>query len=200
MKTPNVSIVIPTYNRDVFIERSIRSALATQSIYKSSEIIVVDDGSTDSTPYILAKFGSLITTFTHDTNLGLPSALNTAIINSSSKYIVRIDSDDYVYPEYVSVLESFLRYNNNIDAVRCDYFIVDDHQNKISLVDSRHHPIGCGIMFRREHLISIGLYDTSLLLHEEVDLEKRFLQKYSIEHLPIPLYLYHHHGDNMSLS
>ena len=52
----NVSIIIPTFNRDIFLERSIRSALATQSVYHSSEIIVVDDGSTDSTPYILEKF------------------------------------------------------------------------------------------------------------------------------------------------
>ena len=200
LHTPNVTIVIPTYNRDVYLERAIRSALGTLSLYKSSEIIVVDDGSTDSTPSILSKFKGLITTIRHSTNLGLPSALNTAIKKSSSKYIIRLDSDDYVRPEYVFILESFLRYNNYLDAVRCDYYIVDDRQNKISHVDSSSNPIGCGIMFRREHLISIGLYDPTCLLHEEVDLEKRFLQKYSIEHLPIPLYMYHHHGDNMSLS
>ena len=89
LHTPNVTIVIPTYNRDVYLERAIRSALGTLSLYKSSEIIVVDDGSTDSTPSILSKFKGLITTIRHSTNLGLPSALNTAIKKSSSKYIIR---------------------------------------------------------------------------------------------------------------
>ena len=53
-------------------------------------------------------------------------------------------------------------------------------------------------MFRTEQLIDIGLYDEDFLLHEEKDLRIRFLRKYSIERIPLPLYRYRRHHDNIT--
>jgi hypothetical protein len=53
-------------------------------------------------------------------------------------------------------------------------------------------------MFRTDHLIDIGLYDESFLLHEERDLRIRFRQKYNIHRLELPLYRYRRHEDNMT--
>jgi hypothetical protein len=59
-------------------------------------------------------------------------------------------------------------------------------------------PIACGIMFRTEQLIDIGLYDESFLRHEDRDLRLRFLDRYTIHHVPLPLYRYRRHDDNIT--
>ena len=53
-------------------------------------------------------------------------------------------------------------------------------------------------MFRREHLIDIGLYDPDMLWHEERELMYRFKKRYNVFNLPLPLYRYFKHGDNMT--
>ena len=108
--------------------------------------------------------------------MGLPSALNTGIIKSTGQFIVRLDSDDFVLENYCYLLSCFLKNNNNLDAVRCDYFLVDKLQNIVKRVNSEEIPIGCGIMFRREQLIDIGLYNPQKLLHEDKELQERFLK------------------------
>ena len=89
--------------------------------------------------------------------MGLPSALNTGIKQSSGQFIVRLDSDDFILPEYIFILSSFLKRNKKLDAVKCDYFVIDKMENITRYMNSEENPIGCGIMFRREHLIEIGL-------------------------------------------
>jgi hypothetical protein len=85
-----------------------------------------------------------------------------------------------------------------MDAVACDYLEVDDSENVLARRNCMEHPIGCGIMFRSEHLIDIGLYDDAQLMHEERDLRARFLQKYNICRVELPLYRYRRHPDNMT--
>ena len=60
------------------------------------------------------------------------------------------------------------------------------------------NPIGCGIMFRLEHLIKIGLYDENFLTREEEDLRIRFLKKFDISRVQLPLYRYRQHENNMT--
>ena len=88
-------------------------------------------------------------------------------INAKGQFIVRVDSDDYVHFDYLNFLLLHLQYNNSIDAVACDYNLVDDQQNLIKQVNCAEHSIGCGIMFRAEHLITIGLYDEEFLVKED---------------------------------
>ena len=85
-----------------------------------------------------------------------------------------------------------------MDAVACDYFVVDDCENVIERRNCMEHPIGCGIMFRSGQLIDIGLYDDGLLMHEDRDLRVRFLEKYAISRIELPLYRYRRHPDNMT--
>ena len=94
---------------------------------------------------------------------------------------------------------SFLKRNKKLDAVKCDYFVIDKMENITRYMNSEENPIGCGIMFRREHLIEIGLYNPEYRLNEDKELIKRFEKNYKIERLPIPLYKYYLHGDNMTI-
>jgi glycosyltransferase involved in cell wall biosynthesis len=158
----------------------------------------VDDGSTDRTAAILTTFGDDITVLRNDTNVGLPASLNRAITSTHSKFIVRVDADDYVNSSFLDVLYLFLAENPQMDAVSCDYLLVDDREEVLQRGDASKDPIACGIMFRTEQLIDIGLYDESFLRHEDRDLRVRFLDRYTIHHVPLPLYRYRRHEDNIT--
>ena len=90
--------------------------------------------------------------------------------------------------------------NHKIDSFCCDYYIVNDKEEIIETKNSLTEPIGCGVIFRMEHLINIGLYDTKMRLNEEKELMLRFLKHYKIERIPIPLYRYRKHDNNMTLN
>ena len=85
-----------------------------------------------------------------------------------------------------------------MDAVACDYLLVDDREEVLARCDAMKEPIACGIMFRTEQLIDIGLYDESFLRHEDRDLRLRFLDRYLIHQVALPLYRYRRHDENIT--
>ena len=91
VSSPLVSVVIASYNRAQFVEDAIRS-VQNQTL-DDIEIIVVDDGSTDSTHNILNNFGKSINVI-NQLNQGRSSARNTGVNNSKGDYIAFLDSDD----------------------------------------------------------------------------------------------------------
>jgi len=199
MGSADVSVIVPTYNSQKYIERTLRSIIKNKILMPNIEIVVINDGSTDHTGVILDKYKDDLKIINHKKNLGLPSALNTGILNSVGQFIVRVDSDDFVLPEYCHILSTFLRLNNTIDAIKCDYLLIDELQNVIKEINSEKEPIGCGIMFRREHLIEIGLYNPKQYLHEDKELVKRFERSYKIVRIPLALYKYFIHGENITI-
>ena len=106
--------------------------------------------------------------------MGLPASLNRAIQKASAPFIVRVDSDDFVNSNFLNFLHVYLESNSEVDAVACDYLLVDDEEDVIEKVNSSEKPIACGILFRKSQLIEIGLYDETFLRHEERDLRLRF--------------------------
>ena len=198
MKNLNISVIVPVFNREKFIARCLRSLISQSIGINNFEIILVDDGSTDSTEKIYNLFIDDIKVIKHDKNYGLPTALNAGIKKAKGRYVVRVDSDDYVNSEFLSILYLFITQNPENDAVACDYLLVNDREETIKRYNCIKNPIGCGIMFRIEHLIEIGLYNEKFLLHEEKELRNRFEKKYSITRIPLPLYRYRKHSSNMT--
>jgi|694.fasta_scaffold86382_3 glycosyltransferase involved in cell wall biosynthesis len=196
-KNPHISVIVPVFNQEKFIRRCLRSIL-DQDFDEKFEIILVDDGSTDKTSKAVNLFRDEIKIIKNKKNIGLPASLNKAIKLAKAPYIIRVDSDDYVNSNYLRILYLFLILNNNFDAVACDYYLVDDKENIIERKDCNSDPIACGIMFRQDHLINIGLYDEKFLLNEEKDLRIRFLKRYNIYRIPLPLYRYRMHENNMT--
>ena len=191
-----VSIIISTYNAEKYISRAIRSCMEQSMPKKDYEIIVVDDGSTDNTRYILESFGDWIRVIWLGENKGLPYASNVGIKNSLSRFVVRVDADDFIHEDLLKAEYLYLSLNNGIDAVSCDYYIVDDRENTLERRSANKSPIACGIMFRKDYLVGIGLYDEKFLLMEDEDLRIRFLRKYTIYNIPLPLYRYRMHDNN----
>ena len=195
---PRISVIITAHNEERFIGRCLRSIINQTLLNVDYEVIVVNDASTDKTAYALAIFGDSIKVIQNDTNLGLPSCINLGVNYAKGHYIVRLDADDYVNVNYLNFLSCFLDWNEEYDAVACDYLLVDDNERVLGKFDARQKPIGCGVMFSREHLLEIGLYDESFLVHEDRDLKLRFEKVYKTGHLNLPLYRYRKHEGNMT--
>jgi glycosyltransferase involved in cell wall biosynthesis len=195
---PAVSIIIPAHNQEKYIGRCLRSAINQTLDGADYEIIVINDGSVDRTEYALELFRDEITLINNLSQVGLPAALNRGIHAAKGQFIVRVDADDYVHAEYLNILSLYLKLNKDIDAVACDYYLVDEHENLLAQKNCTEEPIGCGIMFRVNQLIDIGLYDEDFLSREEEDLRIRFEKKHAINRIRLPLYRYRRHDTNMT--
>lgn len=196
--SPTISVIIPAHNEERYLARALRSILRQTLAADFYEIIVIDDCSSDKTPQVLELFSSDVIMLRNEKQLGLPGSLNKAIKRARGKYMIRLDADDYVRQDYLAILQQFLEDNSHMDAVACDYVEVDEEERVLVRRNCLEHPIGCGIMFRTDHLIDIGLYDDAFLLHEDRDMRIRFSQKYQIHRVELPLYRYRRHAENMT--
>lgn len=194
----NVSIIITCYNREKYIARCIRSTLSQTFPRDQYEIIVVDDGSTDHSQEIISDFGDEIITIFHDKNKGLPTARNNGIKKAKGRFVVHLDSDDYIHSELIHMEYAHLAMNNDWGAVACDYIEVDDKERHTKRRAAQEHPIACGIMFRVESLIDIGLYNEKMLICEDEELRRRYDEKFKIGYVHLPLYRYRRHNENIT--
>lgn len=196
---PEVTVVVANFNNEKYLERCLRSLLSQETSIPY-EILLIDDASTDNSLEVAHRFKGAVNIVKNDINQGLPASLNKAISESSGRFIVRVDADDYVSRHFVQTLSLPLILNENLDAVACDYYDYRRSQGSITMtvVNSSDHPIACGIIFRREQLFEIGLYDPEFRFNEDKELMRRFLKKYSVIRLPIPLYRYRQHDESMS--
>lgn len=197
----DVSIIIPVFNRQNLVGRAIRSAINQEVKGYEIEIVVINDGSTDHSKEEILKFSKYISYFENKKNIGLPSTRNKGVLNSKGRYIFNLDSDDYIHPKTISTLLTAFELCPHVAAISCDYIYTDILDNKSHPISFKENPIACGIMFKRQVLIGLGLYDEELRVHEEKDLWKRILKEnLKVLHLPIPFYRYLQHSDTLSRS
>ena len=196
---PDITVVVCTYNHGAWIERCIRSLLNQKFIKKDDfEIILIDDKSTDSTKKILQNFSDLENLRIHSNkkNIGLPKSLNKAIKLSKGRYVTRVDSDDYVQRNFLFLSKLFLDMNREYQAVAVDYIKVDNFETVLSKENCLKNEIACGIMYRKECLINIGLYNEKFKMREGHEINQRFKKKFKIGRLELPLYKYRMHEKN----
>ncbi|MBI1266972.1 MAG: glycosyltransferase [Cryomorphaceae bacterium] len=193
-----VSLIITTYNYAQFVERAIRSGLDQSLSRDQYEIIVVNDASTDLTEQVLANYEEEVRIFNLTENVGLAAARNFGIRKARGQFIVFLDADDYIHRDLLRVEKLFLEENNTLDAVSTDYYLVDERGKHLQHVNAEQEPIACGVMFRKDFLFNIGLYDEKFRAREEEDLRIRWTHKYSIYNIILPLYRYRMHDLNLT--
>jgi glycosyltransferase involved in cell wall biosynthesis len=198
MSAPDVSVLVPVHNGEAYLARCLRSLVAQTMPRDHFEIIVINDGSSDRTSFVMDMFADEIVALALGDNLGLPAALNAGLAAARGSYIVRVDADDYVNESFLSILHMFMSANAEFDAVACDYLLVTNEEEVLGRGNCEKEPIACGVMFLLAHLQSIGLYDETFRTHEDLDLRHRFLANHSIYRVPLPLYRYRRHETNMT--
>lgn len=188
---PEIAVIVPAYNAEAFIERCLRS-LFSQTIDEARyKIVVIDDGSSDNTYQIVQRYFPDVLLLQNKENKGLAKSLNIGITALSSQYVVRVDADDFVDSRFLEYLLFSIMQNVEFDAVACDYYRVKENEERIDLCRSNENPVGCGIIFRRDKIMMLGLYDEEFRAREEEDLMYRFhTAGYNLLHLPLPLYRY----------
>jgi len=206
-KIPLVSVVIPIYNYGIQFEKTLCSIF--DSTYKNLEIIIVDDGSNDE--YVKLKLESLEShpniKIIKQSNSGPSSARNNGINNSNGEFILPLDADDMIYPEYIQNCVNILKNNKNISPVYCD----THHIGQIQGIEQRPEwsmerliqgpfIVNCS-MFHKKAFDDCKGYDDSLKGWEDYDLWIRMGQKgYIGKRIPKPLFIYYHHENDGTVS
>ena len=139
-KNPLISIIIPVYNVERYLEKCINSII--NQTYKNLEIILVDDGSEDASGVLCdhyAKIDKRIIVI-HKKNGGLSDARNVGIKKARGRYLAFIDSDDSVDIDIIKYLYSLIkRYNTKMSI--CTHYIVFDEKRKIKALGNQEEGI-----------------------------------------------------------
>ena len=126
---PQVSVIIPTWNRRDLLLHAVRSVLAqTRPV---EEIIVVDDGSTDGTAQMLAQHGTRVRVLSQP-NGGLARARATGVAAARGQWIALLDADDLCRPERLALQARVLEALPEVVMCAGDFDAFDDRDGKVS--------------------------------------------------------------------
>lgn len=207
---PRVSVIIPTFNRAHIISQAIESVL--NQTFNDYEIIVVDDGSTDTTGAFLGKtYGSRITYVGKPVNEGLAAARNTGISLAQGTYIAILDDDDLWLPEKLDRQVELMERNPDLGLVYCGSLKVNGDGDTIAEMRptkrgdifadmlQRNYLLGPAsvALFPREVLRKTGLFDTSFSACADWDLWIRIAGSAPVDYVDDSLVKYVLHESNM---
>lgn len=113
--SPKVSVIIPTYNRDYILFKAVKSVL--DQTYKNLEVIVVDDGSTDKTSYLITKYPVI---YVRKPRRGVAHARNRGIFHAKGEYIAFLDSDDIFVKDKIEKQIKFLEKHPELKLVQTE--------------------------------------------------------------------------------
>ena len=201
---PTVSVVIPCYNQGHFLDEAVDSVL--NQTWQDFEIIVVNDGSTDSlTSQLLADYNKEKTTVLHTANQGLAAARNNGIRQAKGKYILPLDADDRIGPEYLEKAVQILDRNPEIGICYCKaklFGAVETEWNlpEYSLSEMlQDNLIFCTALFRRSDWEMVGGYDPGMVYGwEDYDFWLSLIERgRQVQQIPENLFFYRVASDSM---
>lgn len=180
MNNPLISVIVPVYNVEKFIEECIDSIL--EQTYTNIEIILIDDGCTDASPQIIEKKSNRDSRIKviHQTNQGVSSARNRGIEIAKGEYICFVDSDDILKPDYVEYLyrlakeaDSDISLTTHMFSSYGDKQVKEEIVKKISgeqaAINILHYfiPIGCYCkLFKRDVIGTEVRFDPQIFIGE----------------------------------
>lgn len=205
-----ISVIIPTYNCSDYIVKAIDSVI--DQTFQPTEIIVVDDGSTDNTNDVVKPYIDMgVVVYIRQANQGAPVARNTGIMAATGDYIAYVDADDELDQ---TNFEKCLNAIDNKGADWCFTNLVRVRHSKSGFVNEHarvevpYEDIFHGILredyiftnpfIKRKVLLEVGLYDEKLKTREDWDLNIRLIEgNYQFCHVDEPLYFYNLRGTSL---
>jgi len=192
-----ISIIIPTYNAQKTIKRAVDSALNQDFPKEDFEIIVINDGSTDKTLENIKNYKGKIKIISQK-NKGALKAANRGFRIAKGKYVIKLDSDDYLKPTILKEMVMVLEKNPNIDFVYCDYYERTLCGN-IKIVSTKNvfNTTASGIIFRKTKFAKEGFYNEKIKF-AEYDLLLKTQKKWRGFHVNKPLFIYIRRKESIS--
>jgi glycosyltransferase involved in cell wall biosynthesis len=200
LEIPKVSVLLPVYNGEKYLAEAIESVLCQS--FDNFELIIINDGSTDSSLEIIEKYSlkdSRVKLINNFKNIGFAGSLNKGIAAAKGKYIARIDSDDTWVSEYkLQEQFEFLEKNPEYGVVGTSIIFIDEekkikgyHRPALLDRDIRSHFLVANqlyhssVLIRKKSLENVGLYteDKKYYIVEDYDLWLRIGKKYKLANL-----------------
>lgn len=197
---PRVSVVLPLFNTEQFVEEAVRSILG--QTFDDFEFLVVDDGSTDTGPDRVARFADpRLRLFRQPENHGIADALNFGVAHARGRLIARMDADDISLPSRLAQQVAYLEDHPEVGVVGCPPTVmsVDGAPLRVYPLLSRDRELRrfltlqgpfChgSVMFRPEIFRAVGGYRSADEPAEDFALWVRIAQKCKLANLPQTLY------------
>lgn len=204
-QSPEVSIILPTYNgASKGLRKSIDSCLIQS--FKNFELIIVDDCSSDQTPELIQSYADpRIKYIRNERNSRLPKSLNIGFKASRGRYLTWTSDDNFYLPEAIEKLLALLK-AEQADFVYADYFAFHNGNistsERINLLEPDelirlNCVMGC-FLYSRKVYEGVGNYNEDMELIEDYDYWVRVSRKFKLRHLNEPLYYYQYHQQSLS--
>jgi glycosyltransferase involved in cell wall biosynthesis len=215
MSIPKVSVIMPVYNGAKYVGMAIESLL--NQTLSDWELRVVDDGSADSTPDILATYNDPRIFCVRQRNGGEASARNRGLQDARGQYCAFLDADDLFLPDALKFRAAFLDTHSHYGVVVSEGFFCNEANQKLGrisdirareyegdileplLLDPSVVSVPVGVTARRELLVQHGMwFDTSIGYGTDWDLWIRLARYTHFGYLREPTFLYRVHFENMT--
>jgi len=200
--SPLITVVVPAYNRAAMINDCVRSVQA--QTYPRWELIVVDDGSRDGTPEVVARLAQedpRIRLIRQPRNGGAQAARNAGIRNANGEWVAFLDSDDQYLPDSLERRLSLAK-AEDVSVVHSECYIIEPGgAKKVYLVPpvtgaaystllSHEGPLYQGLLVRKGALEKIGYLDESITAFQEWDTSLRLAKYYRFAFEKTPTFVY----------
>ncbi|MFV8806036.1 glycosyltransferase family 2 protein [Aerococcus urinaeequi] len=168
-----VTVLMPVYNAEKYLRQAVESIL--NQTYKEFDLLVIDDGSTDNSAFIIKEFNdSRIIYLKNERNLGITKTLNRGLELIESEYIVRMDSDDICKPKRLEEQIFYMDKNKNIAISGTNIIVFSEEKN---IIDTRVRVSTKPNQVRTELLFHSPLFHPTVIVRNEVIKKENF--KYS---------------------
>lgn len=207
-----LSVVMPVYNSERFIDEAIRSIL--EQTFNNFEFIIINDASTDSTKKIIMNYrDKRIHLLNNNVRRGVAYSLNRGLMKAKGHYIARMDADDLAEPYRFQTQLNYFKKNHQVVAIGSWVEYINSKRKKIIIkkvplnyreikrVLMKFNPIiHPTVMIKKSVLDNIGYYSEKYNGAEDYDLFLRMACKYNIANLPLVLLKYRITSDSVSLN
>lgn len=181
---PLVSAIITTKNRSDLLPRAIKSVL--NQTYQNIEIIVVDDGSTDQTPSIIAQYQKKhsIVLIRNEKSVGACRARNQGIERAQGEFLAGLDDDDEWHPDRISLLlknydDSFACITSNDRMITSNRSVIWHKKAKVTMDDLLYsNSVGNQVLVKKKRILDVGGFDESLRAAQDYDLWIRLCEQF----------------------
>jgi glycosyltransferase involved in cell wall biosynthesis len=204
---------MPAYNAVDYIMEAIESVLIQN--YRNFELLIINDGSTDNTEEIVLGFKDERIRYYHQENRGLAATHNVGIKQSRGEFIIKLDCDDMMVPDFIAKHLQEFEKHPEADLIYCDDCLIDEDSKPIRVIERPEYTdrkllirdlfrggfpvVPFRTCIRRSVFDKIGFFDEELLVGEDYDMMRRFTkQALKAHHLKAPLYIRRMTRDSLS--